>query len=248
MPDQRRHRGKHPGDERLFAPSQVEALRSAVSDCGWLLTRAYPLDAALKLVGDRYRLTARQRMAVRRSTCSDQSFDRRQTGQVVSSLRGEPIAIDGYNLLITIESALSGGLILIGRDGCSRDLASVHGTYRKVTETLPAVEVIMNHLAALAVGPVMYYLDAPVSNSGRLRKLIEARAAERSSAGPAWSVELVPDPDTALIETESVVVTTDSLVLDRCMRWAGVADQIIRERIPDAWRVDLRYPGGLPPG
>jgi len=240
MPDRRRHRGRHPEDDRLFAATQVEALRQAVSDCSWLLTRKYPVDAALKLVGDRYRLTARQRMAVRRSACSDQSLARRRHAFVRGSLEGERLAIDGYNLLITVESALSGGLILVGRDECHRDLASVHGTYRKVDETVPALELIMRHLEARAVAHVTCYLDAPVSNSGRLGKLIEELAARGARRDPEWNVALAPSPDAVLTTSESVVVTTDSVVLDGCGRWIDIAAQIIRERLSGAWCVDLR--------
>ena len=55
---------------------------------------------------------------------------------------GQRIAIDGYNVLITIEAAMSGGCIFKARDGCLRDLASIHGTYRKVNETIPALQLI----------------------------------------------------------------------------------------------------------
>ena len=32
MPDQRQHRGRHPEDDRLFAPDHWPALRAAVAD------------------------------------------------------------------------------------------------------------------------------------------------------------------------------------------------------------------------
>ena len=59
MPDQRKHRGPHPEDGPLFAPANWPDLRCAVSHLSWLLTRAYAWESALKLVGDRFRLTAR---------------------------------------------------------------------------------------------------------------------------------------------------------------------------------------------
>ena len=52
------------------------------------------------------------------------------------------VALDGFNCVITLEAALSGGLVLIGRDGCLRDLSSIHGTYRAVSETPRAVELL----------------------------------------------------------------------------------------------------------
>ncbi len=72
MPDKRKHRGAHPDDNRLFAEDQLPSLRTAVAEYSWLLTRGYAEESALKLVGDRYDLTARQRMAVWRSSCSDE--------------------------------------------------------------------------------------------------------------------------------------------------------------------------------
>ena len=124
MPDKRRHRGRHPADDQLFAKPQLEGLRRAVADYSWLLTRGYATDSALKLVGDRHVLMARQRMAVRRSACADSSLQRRAAKMTpIKEAAGNAIGIDGYNLLITVESALSGGMVLIGRDGCYRDLA-----------------------------------------------------------------------------------------------------------------------------
>ena len=71
MPDQRAHRGAHPEDDGLFAPAVLPALREAVLELSWLLSRGYSEASALKLVGDRLALRARQRMAVLRCACTD---------------------------------------------------------------------------------------------------------------------------------------------------------------------------------
>ena len=81
VPDQRKHRGPHPEDGPLFAPANWPDLRCAVSHLSWLLTRAYAWESALKLVGDRFRLNARQRLAVQRSACSDQSLAAANCGE-----------------------------------------------------------------------------------------------------------------------------------------------------------------------
>nr|GFD16566.1 hypothetical protein [Tanacetum cinerariifolium] len=47
-------------------------LRRAATELSWLLTRGYPPSATLKLVGDRYALTERQRWAVGRAACPDE--------------------------------------------------------------------------------------------------------------------------------------------------------------------------------
>src|SRR2546423_5075754 len=110
MPDKRHHRGQHPDDARLFANDRVVELRSAVGDLSLLLSRGYAQPSALKIVGDRYHLEARQRMAVMRAACTDQAVRHRQLRRIDSAaLSGKPLLIDGYNVLTTVEAALAGG-------------------------------------------------------------------------------------------------------------------------------------------
>ena len=151
-------------------------------------------------------------------------------------LHGQVLHIDGFNVLTTVEAALGGAVILRGRDGVDRDLAGVHGTYRKVEETLPALERVGETLAALALERGRWLLDRPVSNSGRLGVLIRRLADER---GWAWDVELAFNPDPLLIASDAVVATADSAILDRCARWFNLARATIERHIPAARILDL---------
>jgi len=237
MPDKRTHRGPHPSDAKLFAPEALADLRAALADFSLLLTKGYADKSALKLVGDRFSLTQRQRLAVMRSACSDQQLEVRRGRCVdVDQLTDRPIAIDGYNLLITVEAAMSGGLIFQGRDGCFRDLASIHGTYRKVEETIPAVTLIGAFLKEIAVTQALWLLDSPVSNSGRLKTLIGQLARQNDWN---WDIRLTFSPDAELSKTDTIVVTTDSVILDACQQWANPAAEIITQKLPEAQLIDL---------
>lgn len=242
MPDKRKHRGPHPDDYRLFDECAHQALRLAVQEYAWLLTRGYAEDSALAIVGNRHDLTQRQRMAVRRSACSDQALARRLESQTDSAkCRSRRLAIDGYNLLITIESTLSGGAVFICRDGCFRDLASIHGTYRKVEETLPAINLIDAQLRQIGLAELVFYLDRPVSNSGRLRNLMTKTLHDSPIK---WHIELVDNPDPVLAAFDGPIATSDSWILDRCEQWINLAAEIVRQHIPDAWKIDLRETPG----
>jgi hypothetical protein len=212
-------------------------LREAVADFSLLLTKGYADKSALKLVGDRFSLTQRQRLAVMRSSCSDQQQQSRLARRVpLDALPDRPIAIDGYNLLITIEAALSDGLIFKGRDGCFRDLASIHGTYRRVEETVPAVQLIGTFLMEIRVTQVLWLLDSPVSNSGRLKTLIAQIA--RKNNWP-WEIRLTLSPDAELRKTDVIVVSTDSVILDACPQWTNLAAEIVTQRLPSTTIIDL---------
>ncbi len=144
--------------------------------------------------------------------------------------------LDGFNVLTTIEAALGGAVVLLARDGCVRDVAGLHGTYRKVEETLPAIALIGDFLADRGVAHCLWCLDRPVSNSGRLRSALLTMAEVR---GWDWSVELMFNPDAHLSEAADAVVSADGLILDRCQAWTNLAREVIAARIPDAWLVDL---------
>jgi len=238
LPDRRRHRGAHPHDHELFGAAQVPLLRRATADLSWLLSRGYATPASMRLVGDRYQLNARQRLAVKRCACSDAERAARRARVVDSAaLRGARVWIDGFNVLTTVEAALGGGPLLVARDGALRDMASMHGSYRKVEETRPALEAIADVLAARGVGHARWLLDAPVSNSGRLRAVVAevGRACEQD-----WAVDVVDDPDPILASaTDVVVASADSRVLDGAARCWHLAREVVDGLPGDCWRVDL---------
>ncbi len=237
MPDQRKHRGPHPEDARLFAPALAPTLQEAAADLGWLLSRGYPHESSLKLVGDRYALVSRQRIAVARCACGDEEAARRRRCQApAESLAGRGLWLDGYNVLTTVEAALAGGLLLHARDGACRDMASMHGSYRKVAETQPALEHIGRTVADLGVTECCWYLDRPVSNSGRLKTIMDALAAAH---GWRWRVELVAAPDALLAGAEEIVASADSASLDRCAAWFNLARTVVSRHVPGAWVLDL---------
>jgi hypothetical protein len=240
MPDKRIHRGPHPADDKLFADDKIDDLRSALGDFSLLLTKGYADKSALKLVGDRFSLTERQRLAVMRSACSDQQLASRREREVkIADLVGQSVASDGYNVLITIEAAMSGGVIFKGRDGCFRDLASIHGTYRKVTETIPAVQLIGSFLKEIGVTKSLWLLDSPVSNSGRLKTLI-GQLAEKNSW--SWEIRLSLSPDAELIKGGAIVASSDSVVLDGCRKWTNLAAEIINNKLTSTRVIDLANP------
>ncbi len=227
-------RGLAPDDERRFDEASCARLRVATHELAWLLDRGYPLLSALAFVGDRHQLDARQRLAVRRSVCSAaQAADRAAKRLGRSALRGSDVRIDGFNVLVTVETALGGGVVIEGLDAALRDLAGLRGSYRIVDETHRALEGIAGVLAADPPASIEWLLDAPVSNSGRLRDAILAHA------WPApVRAALVGDPDAELAGAAHVA-TSDGAVLDACASWHELARWAIEDLGARPWLVRL---------
>jgi hypothetical protein len=236
--EKNKHRGAHPADRKLFAPAQISDLRRAVSDLSWLFSRGYTAKASLKLVGDRYALKERQRLAVSRAACSDQQEEgRKQKCLPFDAIKGRSLLIDGFNIIITVEAALSGGVLVYCRDHCIRDLSSVHGSYRSIMETEEAIHLIGETLMAAEPASATWLLDQPISNSGRLAQWIREVAATKRWP---WEVIVTMNPDKVIRASDQIAVTADSNIIDGAAKWVNLNSLLIRKRLPQAWIIDLR--------
>ena len=237
MTPQAIRRGYSPADRHDFSPDALVLLRSAQEEMQWLLDRGYPMKSAVQFVGGHHQLTARQRSALQRATDrKDRCCNRLQRLLPLNDLQNGLLLIDGFNLIITLETALSGSLIVLGADGVLRDLAGLRGTYRVIEQTGQAIRLIGALLHEYRVPQVRFYLDAPVSNSGKLRQAILSQAC-------SWpcrtEVELVPDADRSLSGCARIV-SSDSLLLDQCQSWFNLAAELVRQQVPQAWVVSLQ--------
>ena len=240
MPDTRTRRGPHPKDRELFTKRWVPVLEIAVAELSWLLSRGYSDKAALKLVGDRHSLRDRQRKVLQRAAASvDACRQRREKELSFDALRGQTVVVDGYNVILTLEAALCGGLLLLARDGVMRDLAAMSAHYRRIDATTTAIALLADFFARAGCVQVILYLDRPVSNSGRLKKLIQDTVTDRT---PAWRVDLTDRTDQLLASSPHIVASADSAVIDASRRWFNLARAVVELAIPDAWILDLRPP------
>lgn len=230
------HRCAHPDDRAVFAPPRIPALQRAVEEVSWLLGRGYPIGLAVRAAGDRHQLPQRARLAVTRASASPAEASARRGRCVpVEALRGASLHVDAFNVLITLELALGGAPLLTCVDGPLRDLAGMRGTYRLAVETPGAIALLGAALARWGVADCTLWIDAPVSNSGRLRQVIAAQAA-------AWpfpvALEMVRDADTAL-RGKALVASADAMVIDAAAGWCNLARAIVEADVPVAWRVPL---------
>ena len=146
--------------------------------------------------------------------------------------------IDGFNILITVETMLSEGILLCCYDGCIRDMASVHGSYRKVEETLAAIAIIGETLEEQSPESVHWLFDSPVSNSARIASFLEAQGKERHWP---WTAELLASPDHVLKKSDSIVCSGDSVVLDHCKAWYDLSSAILTKLKPKPRLLDFSF-------
>lgn len=235
------NRGAHPEDPEQFGPAQRDRLRAAVRDLSWLRTRGYDGAAPRKLVGDRYRLKRRQRNAVARSSCGDATRAHRLRTRVPpDEVSGKTIRVDTFNVLITVETALGGGYLFIGRDMAFRDVNPLQGSYRIVRQTNPALRHLAETLHTLSPEKVIWHLDRSISNVGRVKVRLETVLSDSELSGTIREEDNV---DAVLRRSGDLVVTSDSEILDATRSWLHLEALVHDLHIPHANLIDLRPDG-----
>ena len=229
-------RGFDINDKRWFSEKELIRLKKAHEEIKWLLDRGYKLESIINFVGGRYQFSTRQRDALKRATCSTEHEIIRKSKELqINEIKDKTLNIDGFNLIINLEVALSGGALIIGDDGLIRDLAGLRGTYKLIDKTDIALDYIFNFLKSIDIESINIYLDSPVSNSGNLKiKLFEY--AEKYNL--STSVELVNNAD-VILEKLSNVVTSDATILDKCTSYFNLSRKIIDKYIQDSNIISL---------
>lgn len=220
-------RGFVPKDERYFSSEALETLRVASAHVCYLINHGYGLKQASTFVGDHFQLSERQRLAIMRSVATEDQLAGRAVKEVaLESLCGSDVWIDGFNAIITLEVMLSDSTLLSCMDGAVRDLASLRGTYRIIPITTDAIRLLLGVLRDAGVRRATILLDEPVSNSGRLKALI----ADVGEAFPiALDIRLMCDVDRQLYGKANVI-SSDSVVLDRCESWVNLTRHCLELR------------------
>ncbi|MBR2834739.1 MAG: DUF434 domain-containing protein [Coriobacteriales bacterium] len=219
-------RGFLPKDDRYFSPEALKVLQRASRHIFYLINEGYDLEQAATFVGNHFQLAERQRLAIIRSLATKEQLASREYKQIpMGALAGREVWIDGFNTIITAEVMLSDSLLLKGMDGCIRDLAALRGTYRMIPQTSQAINLILSMLQSAGVLRATFLLDEPVSNSGRLKTMI---ADHGESYSLDLDIRILKNVDRKLYDKENVI-TSDSVILDRCISWINLAEKYVEQ-------------------
>ncbi|WP_298416774.1 DUF434 domain-containing protein [uncultured Kordia sp.] len=226
-----RSRGKEGSDDRLFGDEKMQSkMQEAIKDQSYLLSRGFSEKSSLQLVGNRYKLNNRQQRAIQgMSEASDKLIKRELKCLQPNQLTDQEVMLDGFNVLIMLESALSGAFLFKGLDGCYRDLSSVHGTYKKVKQTEKAIQLIADFLQENKVKKATWIFDKPVSNSGRLKTILREFADENQLN---WEIILDNNPDKLIAESGNIAISSDAWILDNATSWCNMVRHIVDKYIP----------------
>ncbi len=193
----------------------------------WILSRGYPQNSALKLVGDKFMLPRDMRQVLYRGVVPGaQARDR--LAKIGSVRRGDLVLIDTYNVLFTVNNYLLGRPLFISNDGMLRDAGEMKGRIINKPQFSRAVSMMLEILQMWPEATFIHYLDEPVSRSGRLSIELCKEMVQMEIEGDAHTAA---SPDQMLIQEKSdAICTSDGAIIDQ-----------YQGRVVDLPRFLLRY-------
>jgi len=220
----------------------IKDLKEAAGDFRYLLNRGYPRKRTLELIGNRYRLTFDERHLLHRGIFSyADSRSRRKKKIIARKVRNKDLAIDGHNVLITIEAGLAGRPLILGDDGFTRDISGLSGSFKKTEMTDEVVKLIIDTIKNIKPRKTLFLFDAPISMSGKLAQEVRSQLKKENLVGDAMAVKV---PERILIGFSGVVATSDTAIIDQSERVLDLAGYILKKQTKLESLVQLRKEEG----
>ncbi len=204
-------------------------IQTGTEDFRYLLNRGYPRKATLEIVGNRYGLTFDERHLLHRGVFSDADSEARQD-KIISpkGIRNKDLAIDGHNVLITVEAGLADRPLVLADDGFVRDISGLSASFKETEMTDKAIQLIVAFLKKWKPRHTLFLFDAPISKSGILAQELRAFLEKEGLPGDALAVKV---PEKTLIGFQGVIATSDTAIIDRSEKVIDMAGNIVRTNI-----------------
>jgi len=192
----------------------TENFLNAINDCQYFLDKNYPQKAIIKVICDKYSLSAVERTILFRGIASQEIAKRRRKKIAFQeNVKNNFLYVDAYNVLITISSYLFGNVVFVANDNFLRDAAEIHGKKFRDKFFNRSIELIIDFLKIINPKETIFYLDNPVSYSGELSDYLNECFVKNNISGLAQTVH---SPDYHLKNIQKgIVSTSDSVIIDK---------------------------------
>ncbi len=208
-------------------------LSNALIDYKYLLNRKYPYKPSLELVVQRYNLTEPEKALLYRCIHDEEiaSLIRKKLVRE-NSVKNSLLVIDGFNVIITISSALECYQVFLCDDGVLRDIMKSFKKFKFENKHVKVVEMLLKEIKELKPSKVLMFFDKQVSFSGKVATIIANYALEYGLE--FFETMLVSRNDTKVIEyaEKGVVSSSDIVILLKAPRIFDIAHYIIRKYFP----------------
>lgn len=187
-------------------------LEDAVSEIRYLLERGYPKQSAITYVCNHHRLDIEFRHIFTRILYTRNTITSRKAKTVsCGDINNNEVWIDGYNIIIGVESALRGDPVYLCDDGFLRDTRGVFRNFHSSDDTEQALYELLSVLALHNPKRIEIVFDSQISKSGELARQIDKKMNDMGIPGCARTSK---QADFDLKQCNKIVATSDGGIID----------------------------------
>jgi hypothetical protein len=202
----------------------------AIRDLRYLLDQGYPRESAVNFVANHYRFSLNQRHLLARCVFSKREVaEHRQKAVKAGAVRGKRLGVDGYNVLITLESVLTRKQVVRCDDGFIRDLRAIFGKYRVSLATTRALTELLRIIASANPSHTEFLFDKQVSRSGELASMVRQRLKQAKLKGNAQAVGGVD----LKLSPFDIVASSDRAIIGRAKAIWDIPAELLKRKKAD---------------
>lgn len=197
----------------------------AISDVRYLLERGYAQKGAVSFVCNHYGLDEEARHLLSRVVIARAISGKRKAKFLpCGEMEGNNIVIDGYNILIGMESILEKKAYLCD-DGVIRDVKGTFRNYKASESTEDAIETLLQFLKENNPAYVFFLLDSQISKSGLLAKRLREKLNDFGLRGDARTSKHV---DYDLKSSKYIAASSDGVIIDEAEKAVNFLACVVR--------------------
>jgi hypothetical protein len=169
-------------------------------------------------VADHFQLSLEERHILTRVIMPPDKIVSRINKKVAcAGIRDRNLLLDGYNILLSVDSLLKKELMWFCDDGYIRDTRYYFSKAKQAEDLEEALEAVLRFLSKAGPKSVFFLLDAQISRSGELAGFIRHKMGEYGVSGEAKTSKITDfdlKAEGRNLEKNVILATSDGIIID----------------------------------
>jgi len=200
--------------EELFKEKLLKPARDIRSILRW----GYPKFSTIRFVADHFQLSLEERHILTRVIMTPDKIVSRINKKVAcTNIKDRNLLLDGYNVLLSVDSLLKKEPMWFCDDGYIRDTRYYFSKAKQAEDIEEALEAILGFLSETGPKSVFFLLDSQISRSGELAGFIRHKLKEYGISGEAKTSKVVDyelKVEGGSLENNIILATSDGIIID----------------------------------
>lgn len=215
-------RGLHDNSVDFSGLYLKEKLLKPARDIRSILRWGYPKFATIRFVADHFQLSVEERHILTRIIMPpDRVISRINKKVACKGMKDRNLLLDGYNVLLSVDSLLKKEPMWFCDDGYIRDTRYYFSKAKQAEDIEEALDTILKFISEAGPKSAVFLFDAQISKSGELTGFIRRKLKEYGISGEAKTSKTTDfelKTGSGNPENNAIVATSDGIVIDSVLQ------------------------------